>query len=78
MRKDQVYISTISTDAVRVAQEYGLGLDFAKEAFGIPETAADLVCSIKSIKEKQNNSTVKVLLFLLYRLLSFRLALLRR
>ena len=30
MRKDKVYISTISTDAVRVAQEYGLGLEIAE------------------------------------------------
>ena len=30
VRKDKVYISTISTDAVRVAQEYGLGLEIAE------------------------------------------------
>ena len=30
MRKDKLYISTISTDAVRVAQEYGLGLEIAE------------------------------------------------
>ena len=30
MRKDKVYVSTISTDAVRVAQEYGLGLEIAE------------------------------------------------
>ena len=30
MRKDKIYISTISADAVRVAQEYGLGLEIAE------------------------------------------------
>ncbi len=30
MRKDKVYVSTISTDAVRVAQEYDLGLEIAE------------------------------------------------
>ena len=30
MKRDKVYISTISTDAVRVAKEYGLGLEIAE------------------------------------------------
>ena len=30
MRRDKIYISTISTDAVRVAQAYGLGLEIAE------------------------------------------------
>ena len=30
MRREKIYISTISTDAVRVAQEYGLGLEIAE------------------------------------------------
>lgn len=30
MKRDKLYISTISTDAVRVAQEYGLGLEIAE------------------------------------------------
>lgn len=30
MKRDKIYISTISTDAVRVAKEYGLGLEIAE------------------------------------------------
>lgn len=30
MKRDKLYVSTISTDAVRVAQEYGLGLEIAE------------------------------------------------
>ena len=30
MRKENVYVSTIATDAVRVAKEYGLGLEIAE------------------------------------------------
>ena len=30
MKRDNVYVSTISTDAVRVAKEYGLGLELAE------------------------------------------------
>ena len=30
MRREKIYISTISTDAVRVAKEYGLGLEIAE------------------------------------------------
>jgi len=30
MRKENIYISTIATDAVRVAKEYGLGLEIAE------------------------------------------------
>lgn len=30
MRREKIYISTISTDAVRIAKEYGLGLEIAE------------------------------------------------
>jgi len=30
VKRDKVYVSTISTDAVRVAKEYGLGLELAE------------------------------------------------
>ena len=30
MRKENIYVSTIATDAVRVAKEYGLGLEIAE------------------------------------------------
>ena len=46
MRRDKIYISTISTDAVRVAQEYGLGLEIAEycTAWNITVPAVTEVC----------------------------------
>lgn len=44
MRREKIYISTISTDAVRVAKEYGLGLEIAEycTAWNMDEKFADV------------------------------------
>ena len=40
MRKENIYVSTIATDAVQVAQEYGFGLEIADN---VPELLDEYV-----------------------------------
>lgn len=53
MKRDKLYISTISTDAVRVAQGYGLGLEIAEycTAWNMDEKFAGVDSVVKKKRE---------------------------
>lgn len=57
MKRDQLYLSTISTDAVCVAQEYNLGLEIAEycTAWNMDEKFANVDSMVKEKRKKIEN-----------------------
>ena len=60
MRKENIYVSTIATDAVQVAQEYGFGLEIAEycTAWNMDEKFAGVNGVVKKKLEGISASTL--------------------